>query len=144
MRGLRPIITLGLVGLFVVGAFGLRADKKASAEAKAQVQAEAEHVGRPSFVELGADRCRSCKAMFPVLAELRETNGCDLNVHFVDVWKHPAEAKRFGIRSIPTQVLFAPDGSEIARHHGFWPAEAIKKAFKEKGYTLADNGACTP
>jgi len=43
----------------------------------------------PHLVELGSDSCTSCKAMMPVLTELRRTHPTTLKVDFIDVWKHP-------------------------------------------------------
>jgi|GEM_PF-1019073 len=90
----------------------------------------------PRFVELGSDRCTSCKAMIPVLAELREAHAGALQVDFIDVWDHPEEAERYGVTMIPTQVLYAPDGAEIFRHQGFFAADAIRARFDALGYPL--------
>jgi hypothetical protein len=79
--------------------------------------------------------------MIPVLEELRSSN-CNLNVRFVDVWDNPAEGERLGVTTIPTQVLLAPDGSEIARHTGFWSADAIRAAFAASGFAIDEPGNC--
>ncbi|TNF34062.1 MAG: thioredoxin [Deltaproteobacteria bacterium] len=90
----------------------------------------------PRFVELGSDRCQSCKAMIPVLAELRAAHAGALQVDFIDVWDHPDEAERYKVTIIPTQVFFAPDGKEIFRHQGFFPADAIRARFAALGFPL--------
>lgn len=91
---------------------------------------------RARFVELGSDSCQSCKAMIPVLAELRAAHPTTLEVEFIDVWKHPEAAEPYKIRLIPSQVFFGPDGREIGRHEGFFPADAIRARFAELGHPL--------
>lgn len=91
----------------------------------------------PRLVELGADKCASCKAMFPVLAELRRDHPDTLKVDFIDVWKHPEDAEPFKVRIIPTQVFLAPDGRELDRHQGFYPADAIRERFRALGFPVA-------
>ncbi|PKN57444.1 MAG: thioredoxin [Deltaproteobacteria bacterium HGW-Deltaproteobacteria-14] len=91
----------------------------------------------PRLVELGSDSCASCKAMMPVLAELRRAHPDTLKVDFIDVWKHPDDAEPFKVRIIPTQVFLAPDGRELDRHQGFYPADAIRERFRTLGFPVA-------
>lgn len=94
----------------------------------------------PKLVELGSDSCASCRAMFPVLDELRSEHAGTLEVEFIDVWKSPESAQPYGVRVIPTQVLLAPDGTELARHEGFYAADAIRTRFAELGHELEPGG----
>lgn len=142
VKSTRSFVVLAIVGLVVVAAFVFRSVRS---EEPPQHQVEAQNGNVPAFVELGSDRCNSCRAMIPVLEELRSTYGCNLNVRFVDVWDNPEEGERFGVRTIPTQVLLAPDGQEIIRHTGFWSADAITAAFASGGYPLEGaSGSCGP
>lgn len=90
----------------------------------------------PRLVELGSDSCASCRAMIPVLAELRGEHKGQLDVDFIDVWKFPDEAETYAVRVIPTQVFLAPDGTELARHQGFYAAGAIRDRWNQLGYRL--------
>jgi len=83
----------------------------------------------PRVLDLGADKCMACKAMEPVLEKLREEYKGKLQVDFIDVWKNPDEAKKYNIRSIPTQIFFDKNGKEISRHTGFISEEDILKKF---------------
>ena len=87
----------------------------------------------PRVLDLGADKCMACKAMEPVLEKLREEYKGKLQVDFIDVWKNPDEAKKYNIRSIPTQIFFDADGKELYRHTGFISEEDILKKWKELG-----------
>jgi thioredoxin 1 len=93
----------------------------------------------PRIVELGSDSCASCKAMEPVLEELREEHSNELIVDFIDVWKFPEQAEPFKVRVIPTQVFFTPDGTELARHEGFFSADSIREKWEALGYALGDD-----
>lgn len=138
------MVVLGAVALAVVAAVWLRSGRDpdpAPGPPDAAVAAAAEQI--PTFIELGSDRCTSCRAMIPVLEALRGS-GCRLDVRFVDVWANPAEGERYGVRTIPTQVLLGPDGRELTRHTGFWSADAIAAAFATHGVPLAGaTGPCT-
>ena len=90
----------------------------------------------PRFVEVGADKCIPCKMMKPILDELRDEYARKLQIDFVDVWEHPDQADKYGIRSIPTQVIYDSSGEEVFRHIGFWPKDEILAKFKELGVDL--------
>lgn len=145
MLSIKSSAVLVAVGLAVAAAFVMRSSGGEEAASNA-LQGPRAARAVPTFVELGSDRCTSCRAMIPVLEELRTTHGCHLDVRFIDVWDHPEEGERFGVVTIPTQVLLAPDGREITRHTGFWSAASIRSAFASGGHPLlsGDAGSCGP
>jgi len=73
----------------------------------------------PRFVEIGAEKCIPCKMMQPILADLRKEYAGKLQVDFVDVWEHPEQGDKYGVRQIPTQVIYDSSGKEVFRHIGF-------------------------
>ena len=93
-------------------------------------------IRKATFIELGADKCIPCKMMQPIMDELRQEYPATLKVVFHDVWKDPSIADKYGVDSIPTQVLLNGDGEEIFRHVGFWPKDEIVSKFKELGIPL--------
>jgi thioredoxin 1 len=88
----------------------------------------------PRLVDLGSDRCQSCKAMVPVLEALTSEYEGRLEVLFIDVWKNPEEAERYGIQLIPTQIFFDSDGKELFRNQGFFSREDILAKWKDLGF----------
>ena len=92
----------------------------------------------PALLELGSVNYVSCKMMAPILDELRETFDGQLDVDFIDVWKDEEAGKQYGIRSIPTQIFFDAEGSEIFRHEGFYPREDIVAKWDELGFGFAE------
>jgi thioredoxin 1 len=90
----------------------------------------------PRLVDLGAGKCIPCKAMAPILEQLRADYAGRMDVVFIDVWKRPEEAQRHGIDMIPTQIFYAADGRELARHEGFIDREGILGAWAKLGVEL--------
>ena len=142
----RNQLILAVTALAIAGAFAVRSQNNSersdgtiaalvegpqSKASTSEVVAEA-----PRLVELGADKCASCKAMVPVLAELRESHAGELKVDFIDVWKFPDQAQAFDVQIIPTQIFLAPDGTELARHEGFFAADAIRERWASLGFPL--------
>jgi len=91
----------------------------------------------PRLLDLGADKCIPCKMMAPILEELKTTYAGKLQVDFIDVWKNPDEAKKSGIRVIPTQIFYDASGKELFRHEGFFSKEDILGKWKEFGIDLS-------
>ena len=85
----------------------------------------------PRLVDLGAGKCIPCKMMAPILEELKSQYKGRLEVVFIDVWENPDEAKKYGIRLIPTQIFFDASGKELYRHEGFFSKEDILAKWKE-------------
>ncbi len=93
--------------------------------------------GLPRLVDLGADKCIPCKMMAPILEELKSEYEGRLIVEFIDVWKNPAEAPKYGIKLIPTQIFYDASGKELFRHEGFFSREDILSKWKEFGVDLS-------
>lgn len=92
--------------------------------------------GRLRLVDVGADRCIPCKAMAPILEELRVEHAKRLEVIFVDVWKNPDAGKPYRIEIIPTQIFYDRSGRELWRHQGFLSKRDILANWKRLGYDL--------
>ena len=90
----------------------------------------------PRLVDLGADKCIPCKMMAPILEELKKEYEGRLIVEFIDVWKNPAKAPKYGIKLIPTQIFFDASGKERFRHEGFMSKEDILAKWNELGVEL--------
>jgi thioredoxin 1 len=89
--------------------------------------------GMVTMIDLGATACIPCKLMAPILVKMEKQYAGRAAVVFFDVWKDQAPAKRFGIRTIPTQIFFDKDGKEVYRHEGMMNEEEIVRRFQEMG-----------
>lgn len=87
----------------------------------------------PRVVDLGADKCKACKDLAPILAQLKKEYEGRVTVEFIDVWKNPKAGEPYNIKVIPTQVFFDRDGKEVWRHVGFLPKADFIAKFKELG-----------
>ena len=88
----------------------------------------------PKLVDLGAGKCIPCKMMAPILEDLKKNHAGKFEVQFIDVWQDAEAGQQYGIRVIPTQIFFAPDGNELFRHEGFFGKEDILGKWKELGF----------
>jgi len=81
--------------------------------------------GAPVLVDFWAEWCGPCKMLAPVLDELAAAYGDKVKIVKVNVDQQPNLAARYGIRSIPTIIIFR--GGEIAEQMvGMQPKEALK------------------
>ncbi len=71
----------------------------------------------PTLVDFTASWCGPCKAMVPVLDEVKSKMGKDVRIIKVDVDKNPKVADKFKIRGVPTFILFKK-GELIWRQSG--------------------------
>ena len=90
----------------------------------------------PRLLDLGATKCIPCKMMAPILEGLKKEYKGRLEVVFIDVWENPDEAKKSGIKLIPTQIFYNASGKELYRHEGFFSKEDILGKWKEFGVDL--------
>ena len=83
----------------------------------------------PVLVDFYADWCAPCKYVAPLMDELAQTHQGALLVVKVDTDQAPELSQKWGIRSIPTLILFK-GGEEVGRSVGFEP-EKVKAMAEE-------------
>jgi thioredoxin 2 len=78
----------------------------------------------PVLVDFYADWCGPCKVMAPVLDEFASDHRGEMLVGKLDTDSAPAVSAKYGIRGIPTLILFN-GGRELARQSGAMPRAGL-------------------
>jgi thioredoxin 1 len=81
--------------------------------------------GAPVLVDFWAEWCSPCRAIAPALEELGSEYAGKLQVVKVNIDENPLTPSQFGVRGIPTLILFK-DGKPAATQVGAAPKSALK------------------
>ena len=81
---------------------------------------------RPALVDFWAEWCAPCRMIAPVIEALAEGYKGSVNVFKLNVDESPSVAQRYGIKGIPTLILFQ-DGTEAERVVGATSKEALSR-----------------
>ncbi len=90
-------------------------------------QAEVLESGTPVVVDFWATWCAPCRALAPTIDKLAEQYEGRAKVVKLDVDKAPDIASEYGVRSIPTVIVF-DKGKEAARWVGVQPLPTFSAA----------------
>lgn len=71
----------------------------------------------PVLVDFTATWCGPCKALAPIISELADSLDGKVKVGKLDVDDSPITAGKFGVRGVPTIMLFR-NGERAAQHVG--------------------------
>jgi len=84
----------------------------------------------PTLVDFYADWCGPCKMVPPILKEVKETLNDRIKIIKIDTEKNREVSAKYGIRSIPTMILFK-NGKSIWRQSGVLPAPQLLKVLEQ-------------
>ncbi|MEE2701236.1 MAG: thioredoxin [Chloroflexota bacterium] len=82
--------------------------------------------GTPVLVDFWAEWCAPCRMIAPMVDELSQEYDGKISFAKVDVDSNPEISLKYGIRSIPTLLVFK-DGQPVDQVIGAVPKGALKK-----------------
>jgi thioredoxin 1 len=80
----------------------------------------------PVLVDFTATWCGPCKALAPVVEKLAEEAGGKFKVGKLDIDEAPDVTKRYGVRGVPTVLVFK-GGQKVDQHVGVTNRETLLK-----------------
>jgi thioredoxin 1 len=78
----------------------------------------------PVLVDFGAQWCPPCRALAPIVARVASETAGRVKVVTVDTDASPRVAQRYGIRGVPTLLVFR-QGEKTAAHVGIATREKV-------------------
>ncbi|MGB3453274.1 MAG: thioredoxin [Moheibacter sp.] len=85
---------------------------------------------KPVLIDFYADWCGPCKIQAPILHELKQKLGDSVSIIKIDVDKNQRVAAQYGIRSIPTLMIFK-NGEPKWRHSGVMQSDELESVISQ-------------
>ena len=85
---------------------------------------------KPVLVDFWAEWCAPCRMLAPTVDAVAQHYGDNASVVKLNVDDNPSTAQRYGIKGIPTLILFR-EGKEVERVVGATSKESITKMIEK-------------
>lgn len=85
---------------------------------------------KPVLVDFFATWCGPCKAMNPILKEVKDAIGDKASILKIDVDKNQGLASKYQVRGVPTLMIFK-QGEQLFRQSGVLQKEELVKLLNQ-------------
>ncbi len=86
---------------------------------------------KPVLVDFWAEWCGPCRQLTPTIDAIAEEMGDKVDVYKVNIDENPEAPSKYGVRSIPTLILFK-DGKPLATKVGAAPKTTLVEWIKDE------------
>lgn len=94
------------------------------------LEAYVKSIGKPVLVDMYAEWCGPCKMIAPIIDELIKEYEGKVEIIKVNVDDNPVSAAAFGVRTIPTMLVFDNSGELKKKQSGAMPKSKIIELFE--------------
>jgi thioredoxin 1 len=92
----------------------------------ANFEAEVAKSPVPVLVDFSATWCGPCKQLAPIVEKIADENVGKFKVGAVDIDDSPGITQKFGVRGVPTVIVFK-NGERVGQHVGLTNKETLLK-----------------
>jgi len=130
MKGLIiAVVVIAVVAVLIIRSYSKMKNAPAVADSELIEHLTAQNFAHKTksgvvLVDFWADWCMPCKMMAPILNEVAEATEGTATIYKLNVDEQQQVAAKYGIRNIPTMILFK-DGKEVERIIGVKPKDYI-------------------
>jgi len=130
MKGLIiAVVVIAVVAILIIRSYSKMKNAPAVADSELIEHLTAQNFAHKTksgivLVDFWADWCMPCKMMAPILNEVAEATDGTASIYKLNVDEQQQVAAKYGIRNIPTMILFK-DGKEVERIIGVKPKDYI-------------------
>ena len=88
--------------------------------------------GKNSLIQFSATWCNPCKMLKPIISELSDEMSDKLKFFYMDIDSQPNVPTRFGIRGVPTLILFDKNGQVKSQKAGATTKANVSSWLRDK------------
>lgn len=86
---------------------------------------------KPVLIDFFTTWCGPCKALAPILKQVKDSLGEQITILKIDVDKNQQMSNQYKVHGVPTMILFQ-EGKQLWRQSGILSKEEIIKTILEK------------